>query len=80
MQCFLTCWPKRGELKGKAANAAPALSTACMAQAAQYLGRLFPFKGTAASADLSALTIGTFAENPPYPNRIGRQRGYLRAG
>lgn len=49
-------------------------STACMAQAALYLGRLSPFKGT---ADLSVLTTVIFTENPPSPNR---QRGYLGAG
>lgn len=61
-------------------NTAPALSTACTAQAAQYLGGLSPFKGTGASADVSALATVIFTENPHSPNRIGRQRGYLKAG
>lgn len=60
--------------EGTDSKTSPVLSPACMPQAAQYLGRLSPFRGT---ADLSALTSVIFTENPPSPNR---QRGHLWSG
>lgn len=65
----------------KQQDTAPSLPAAWTAQAAQCLGRqIISFQRHRASADLSALATAIFAENPPSPNRIGRQRGYLRAG
>lgn len=59
-------------------DSAPALSTLHVAQAAQYLGRLSPFKG--APVDLGALTTVVFTGNPPSPNSTGKQTTYLRVG
>lgn len=59
-------------------NSALASSTMHVAQAAQYLGRFFPFKG--APVDLGALTTVVFTGNPPSPNSTGKQKTYLTAG
>lgn len=74
MQCFLTCWPKRGELKGKAAT-----HCSCLASSLHGSGSLSPLKGMEVSADPSALSTVIFAENPTFPNRIGTQRGYFES-